>query len=168
MTASLRAGSTAMALTIRAKELDVAHNGILVAKQISGGTECVLGVKRDVEMGPVVMFGLGGLLVELFRDVSFAPPTLDAEAARDGARRARTCCWRASAAPKPGDVDGALRCARQSRAARTRAGDHRGESISIRSRCSNAAAEVLRSTPVVLRPPVDAAPHVARRSRSAP
>ncbi len=52
-------------------------DGILVAQQISGGTECVLGISRDPEMGPVVMFGLGGVWVELIKDVSFAAAGLD-------------------------------------------------------------------------------------------
>jgi hypothetical protein len=64
-------------------------DGILVAQQIAGGIETVLGVKRDVEMGPVVMFGLGGVLVELFKDVSFAPAGLDQARARDMVRATR-------------------------------------------------------------------------------
>src|SRR5262249_51924068 len=56
-------------------------DGILVAQQVSGGTECVLGMSRDPEMGPVIMFGLGGIFVELFKDVSFAPAGLDRDQA---------------------------------------------------------------------------------------
>ncbi len=44
---------------------------VLVAQQISGGLELVLGVQRDPEVGPVVMFGTGGVLLELHKDVSF-------------------------------------------------------------------------------------------------
>jgi acetyltransferase len=65
------------ALTARVSALNAPLDGILVAQQLSGGIETVLGVKRDVEMGPVVMFGLGGIYVELFKDVSFAPAGLD-------------------------------------------------------------------------------------------
>ena len=42
----------------------------LVAQQISGGVELVLGVQRDPEVGPVLMFGSGGVLLELSKDVS--------------------------------------------------------------------------------------------------
>src|SRR5262249_37939633 len=83
------AGAAVTALTTRAKALEIALGGILIAKQVTGGTECVLGVKRDVEMGPVVMFGLGGLRVELFKDVSFAPATLTREDASAMVRATR-------------------------------------------------------------------------------
>jgi acetyltransferase len=43
---------------------------VLVAQQING-PELVLGVQRDPEVGPVVMFGAGGVLLELARDVAF-------------------------------------------------------------------------------------------------
>jgi acyl-CoA synthetase (NDP forming) len=76
-------------LTDRATAINVTLDGVLVAKHISGGTETVLGVQRDVEMGPVVMFGLGGVWVELFRDVSFAPATLDRDQARAMVRATR-------------------------------------------------------------------------------
>jgi len=65
----------------RIAHLDAPCDGILVAQQVTGGTETVLGISRDPEMGPVVMFGLGGVWVELFKDVSFAPPTLDRDRA---------------------------------------------------------------------------------------
>jgi acetyltransferase len=44
---------------------------VIVAEQVSGGVELVLGVQRDPEVGPVVMFGTGGVNLELYRDVSF-------------------------------------------------------------------------------------------------
>ncbi|MEE8334148.1 MAG: acetate--CoA ligase family protein, partial [Alphaproteobacteria bacterium] len=54
----------------------VGLEGFLVAAHVGGGLELVLGVHRDPEMGPVVMFGAGGVLLELTRDVAFAPPGL--------------------------------------------------------------------------------------------
>jgi acyl-CoA synthetase (NDP forming) len=44
--------------------------GILVQKQ-HGGEEIIVGMKRDSQFGPVIMFGLGGVLVEVLKDVSF-------------------------------------------------------------------------------------------------
>jgi acetyltransferase len=76
-------------LTARISALNAPLDGILIAQQISGGVETVLGVKRDVEMGPVVMFGLGGIYVELFKDVSFAPAGLDLARAEQMVRATR-------------------------------------------------------------------------------
>jgi acetyltransferase len=45
--------------------------GIYIQKMITDGEEVILGVKRDPSFGPVIMFGLGGLFVEVFKDVSF-------------------------------------------------------------------------------------------------
>ena len=57
--------------------------GVLIAPMIKGGVECILGVQRDPVFGPVVMFGLGGILVEALRDVSFRLAPFDhAEAHR--------------------------------------------------------------------------------------
>jgi acyl-CoA synthetase (NDP forming) len=46
-------------------------DGVMVAPMVSGGLECILGIKQDPVFGPVVMVGLGGIHVELFRDVAF-------------------------------------------------------------------------------------------------
>ena len=43
--------------------------GVLVAPMLSGGVECILGARYDPVFGPMVMFGLGGVFVELFGDV---------------------------------------------------------------------------------------------------
>lgn len=45
--------------------------GVLVAKQLSGGVECILGIHCDPVFGPMAMFGLGGIFVEILRDVVF-------------------------------------------------------------------------------------------------
>lgn len=53
--------------------------GVLVSPMIYGGVETIIGVARDPVMGPVVMFGLGGIHVEVLRDVTFraAPFSVD-------------------------------------------------------------------------------------------
>ena len=48
---------------------DTRLDGVLIAKQLSGGVECIMGINRDPVFGPVAMFGLGGIFVEILQDV---------------------------------------------------------------------------------------------------
>lgn len=50
--------------------------GILVQEMIREGTEVIIGMSQDPQFGPVIMFGMGGVLVEVFKDVSFGVPPL--------------------------------------------------------------------------------------------
>lgn len=56
------------ALQKRAKGLD---GGYLVQEMVKGVRELVIGMIRDPQFGPCVMFGLGGIFTEILRDVSF-------------------------------------------------------------------------------------------------
>ena len=60
-------------LLARAKRAapDARIEGVLVAKQLQGGVECILGIHRDPVFGPIAMFGLGGIFVEMMKDVVF-------------------------------------------------------------------------------------------------
>lgn len=55
--------------------------GVILEEQARPGTEVIVGGIVDPQFGPVVMFGLGGIFVELFQDVAFALAPLT----RDGA-----------------------------------------------------------------------------------
>ncbi|QCI11640.1 acetate--CoA ligase family protein [Pseudomonas putida] len=46
-------------------------DGVLVARQLQGGVECFMGIQRDPQFGPVAVFGLGGIFVEVLKDVVF-------------------------------------------------------------------------------------------------
>jgi acyl-CoA synthetase (NDP forming) len=45
-------------------------SGVLIQKMISGGKEIILGAKRDPSFGPVILFGLGGIYVEILKETS--------------------------------------------------------------------------------------------------
>ena len=53
--------------------------GALIEAMVKKGTEIIIGGIRDAQFGPAVMFGLGGIFVELLKDVSFgiAPVNMD-------------------------------------------------------------------------------------------
>jgi acetate---CoA ligase (ADP-forming) len=57
-------------------------DGILIAQQVKAELELVIGSALDAEMGPVVLFGTGGVDIELMKDVALAGAPLDAEEAR--------------------------------------------------------------------------------------
>jgi len=46
-------------------------DGVVVQKMISDGVEVIVGVTQDPSFGPLILFGLGGIYTELFRDVAF-------------------------------------------------------------------------------------------------
>ena len=51
--------------------------GILIAQQVKADLELVVGASLDAEMGPVVLFGTGGVDIELMKDVALAGAPLD-------------------------------------------------------------------------------------------
>jgi acetate---CoA ligase (ADP-forming) len=51
--------------------------GIQISKMILSGEEVILGIKSDPSFGPIIMFGLGGVYVEVFKDVSFRVAPID-------------------------------------------------------------------------------------------
>jgi acetate---CoA ligase (ADP-forming) len=44
---------------------------VLIAKQVKGAVEMALGIARDPVFGPVAMVGLGGVFIEILKDVAF-------------------------------------------------------------------------------------------------
>lgn len=72
--------------TIRAnvaqRRPDAHVDGILVQQMVSGLAEVILGFRRDPDVGPVVVLGIGGVLAELYKDISVRIAPVDIEEAR--------------------------------------------------------------------------------------
>jgi acyl-CoA synthetase (NDP forming) len=68
--------------SVKRRRPDARLDGVLVSPMVDDGIETILGIHRDPVFGPVVMFGLGGVLVEVLDDVSFRVAPFDEEEAR--------------------------------------------------------------------------------------
>ncbi len=56
---------------------DAIIEGVEIVEMVKPGTEIIIGARRDKTFGPIVMFGLGGIYVEVMKDVSFRALPLD-------------------------------------------------------------------------------------------
>ncbi|MEM3715493.1 MAG: acetate--CoA ligase family protein [Nitrososphaeria archaeon] len=56
---------------VKKNKPDAIINGVVVQEMAPPSTEVIIGVTKDPQFGHAIMFGLGGIFVELFKDVSF-------------------------------------------------------------------------------------------------
>ena len=61
---------------------DADIRGVLVAPMVDAGLEVIIGTKIDDQFGPVIMFGLGGIMVEILKDVAFRVLPISERSAR--------------------------------------------------------------------------------------
>jgi len=64
-------GFGAIDISVRRFFPSAAIQGIAVQEMVAGGKEVILGMTRDPSFGPLLMFGLGGIYVEVLKDVAF-------------------------------------------------------------------------------------------------
>ena len=68
---------------VRKQYPKAAVHGVSVQKMVRPGTEVIVGTSKDPQFGPVIMFGLGGIFVELLKDVSFRMIPVDRRDAQE-------------------------------------------------------------------------------------
>ncbi|WP_281016644.1 MULTISPECIES: acetate--CoA ligase family protein [unclassified Minwuia] len=78
---AVQAAAEDMLASVAARVPEARIDGVLLAPMISGGVETILGVHVDPIFGPAVMFGLGGIFVEVLKDVTFRIAPFDTDEA---------------------------------------------------------------------------------------
>jgi acetyltransferase len=70
-----------MMIRVRQRQPEAKIEGVYVEKMCPRGREVILGMSRDMQFGPMLMFGLGGIFVEVMKDVTFhIAPITESEA----------------------------------------------------------------------------------------
>jgi len=69
--AAVRTAYTEILENVRRQYPDAIVHGVSVQRMVRPGTEVIVGTSKDPQFGPVIMFGLGGIFVEVLKDVSF-------------------------------------------------------------------------------------------------
>jgi acyl-CoA synthetase (NDP forming) len=72
--------------SVKANEPEARIEGVAVQKMAAPGTEVIVGMSKDPQFGPVMMFGLGGIFVEVLKDVAFRIVPLEPRDAREMVR----------------------------------------------------------------------------------
>ncbi len=87
--AAVRDAAAAMLAAVRQRRPEARIDGFLVGPMLAGGVECVVGAHQDPAFGPLVMVGMGGVGVELLRDVAWRRAPVGVEAAEAMLRELR-------------------------------------------------------------------------------
>jgi acetyltransferase len=85
--------------------------GVFVQETVGGEREVIVGSSRDPQFGPLVMFGLGGIYVEVLRDVSFRIAPFGERHARRMVDEVRSApLLRGARGQQPCDIDAIVNC----------------------------------------------------------
>jgi acetyl coenzyme A synthetase (ADP forming)-like protein len=104
--AGVRAAFEEIVTNAKAYDAEAAIDGVQVQQMLTGGPEVIIGATTDPTFGKVVIFGLGGVLVEVLKDVTFRLAPVDAEAAHsmlDGIKAADVL--KGARGAEPADAD---------------------------------------------------------------
>lgn len=71
-----------MMKTVKERCPDAEIEGVMIQKMMDKGVEVVIGAIKNPQFGPVVMFGMGGIYIEVFKDVAFRLAPVDKAEAR--------------------------------------------------------------------------------------
>ncbi len=85
---------------------DANIKGILLQEMIQSKKETIIGINKDPQFGPMVMFGLGGIYVEVLKDVSFRIAPISRDDAKEMINEIKTIkLLRGARGEKPSDID---------------------------------------------------------------
>lgn len=102
----VRAAYEDMMENIPKKEPEADLEGVQLQKMLSGGTEVIIGMIQDPTFGSMLMFGLGGIYVEVLEDVEFAIAPVNESEAKDMVKKIKTHeLLEGTRGDKPKDID---------------------------------------------------------------
>ncbi|MFB5599404.1 MAG: acetate--CoA ligase family protein [Nitrososphaeraceae archaeon] len=88
---------------------DATINGVLVQEMVETAKETILGAKRDPLFGPLIMFGLGGIYVEILKDVIFRLAPINIEDAKEMIKSIKTIkLLKGVRGENPSDIEGII------------------------------------------------------------
>lgn len=104
--AEVKAAYQEMVESIPKKLPDASLKGVQLQPMLSGGKEVILGMVHDPTFGPMLMFGLGGIYVEILKDIQFAIAPVDEKEAKGMITGIKTYPLLAGVrGAKPSDID---------------------------------------------------------------
>jgi acetyltransferase len=103
---AVRDGYEQVIANARAYDPSAEIAGVLVQEMVSGGRELILGMSQDADFGPAIAVGLGGIFVEVLKDVTLGVPPLSERDSRSMLARLRgSAILDGTRGQGPADVD---------------------------------------------------------------
>lgn len=85
--------------------------GVQIQEMVTGAKEIIIGMNRDPQFGPMIMFGLGGIYVEVLKDVTFRIAPLSEQEAREMVSEIRSYhLLQGVRGERPADIDAIVDC----------------------------------------------------------